>query len=162
MLLLSTYLLRSGELHGGQTRRDAVAESAQLQSSFFFLQLPHTGIPATNPSLRDLPPIYFPKPSPTPKKRTKRARIILGVTFIGITDAIRPFYMCPYFLRPPARPVHRRASNLLRKPRIIMSCCTSTYHLCIPSPAKVGTYLCTWCEAAEIARVETHTLQSII
>jgi hypothetical protein len=91
MLLFSTYLLRSGDVQGGHTRRDAMVDSvsSHLHSMLFFSHLAQIGIPAINPSFNDLPPRYFPKPRPTPKKRTSNARIILGVSFIGITDAIR-------------------------------------------------------------------------
>jgi hypothetical protein len=53
--------------------------------------LEHSGIPlipsVVNPS-RDEPPRYLPRPKPTPRISTAKARRILGVNFNGIIEAI--------------------------------------------------------------------------
>jgi hypothetical protein len=89
ILALSTYLLRSGARQGGQIKRDAVF-SLQPHCSADFEHWEQLGTPAIEelkPSL-EFPLIHIPTPIPTRKSRTARARIILGVNFKGMLDAI--------------------------------------------------------------------------
>jgi hypothetical protein len=92
--LFNTYMLISGSRQGGQIKR-AIPFGVQAQEGAGFVHAEHTGTPAipweVNPS-KLLPPIYFPKPKPTPRINTASARRICGVSFIGILcDAIALF-----------------------------------------------------------------------
>jgi hypothetical protein len=89
ILALSTYLLRSGARQGGHINRDAFF-SGQPHCSSGLEHAEHTGTPAIeelNPSF-EFPLIHIPMPTPIRNNRTARARIILGVNFKGMLDAI--------------------------------------------------------------------------
>lgn len=93
MLLLSTYFVRSGVVHGGHTRRDArveLGDDPHPHAFACFWHVPQMGIVLSVKPSSERPPTYLPKPSPTPKTRTKSASRSLGVSLIGIIDAIRP------------------------------------------------------------------------
>ena len=90
ILDLRTYLLKSGAWQGGQIRR-AIPFAVHEHLDAFFLHVEHRGTPlipsAVKPS-RDEPPRYLPRPKPTPRISTAKARSILGVNLNGITEDI--------------------------------------------------------------------------
>jgi hypothetical protein len=69
--------------------RRVAEEAGHSHLGASFLQSEQTGTPAipeVNPS-KELPPTYFPKPNPTPKIKTTKAKRIWGVNLTGIMDA---------------------------------------------------------------------------